>query len=343
MTSEPGAWQWRPDGVAPGNGMLWMLAAFVAFAAHAGAAWWLTRETPQEVAVAGAAELVIDVALLGSAPADQVSAGDVLQPVNAQETDPIEPVPESTPAVTAPVAQSIQPADEARKPVESRPLPPAPAQEQPPIDAPQPSRVQLASMPPVEPVGPIEPTAASVEEVKPIEPEETVALPETSLLPTRRPEPKVAETKRQPDKPEQVTERRPVRQRAGNSGRNEADVRKGQADGTDNAARASRKPGSGRDMGNAAVSNYPGKVATKLRRALRYPAKARRERLRGEVHVAFTVAGGGGVSGIRVVRSSGSDVLDGAALDAVRRAAPFPPIPDGRPSWSFTVPLAFTR
>jgi periplasmic protein TonB len=93
------------------------------------------------------------------------------------------------------------------------------------------------------------------------------------------------------------------------------------------------------------VSNYPGQVVTRLRRALRYPAAARRDRLTGEVHVSFTVAAGGGVSGISVVRSSGSPVLDQAAIETVQRAAPFPQIPQaaGRSSWPFSVPLAFTR
>jgi protein TonB len=45
------------------------------------------------------------------------------------------------------------------------------------------------------------------------------------------------------------------------------------------------------------------------------------------------------------VASSGSPVLDKAAVETVRRAAPFPVIPEGagRSSWPFTVPLAFTR
>jgi protein TonB len=61
--------------------------------------------------------------------------------------------------------------------------------------------------------------------------------------------------------------------------------------------------------------------------------------------VAFTVSASGGVTAVRLAGSSGSAVLDKAALDAVRRAAPFPPIPEdaGRSSWSFTVPLVFAQ
>ena len=55
----------------------------------------------------------------------------------------------------------------------------------------------------------------------------------------------------------------------------------------------------------------------------------------------IVVDAGGGVGGIRVIRSSGSPELDQAALAVVRRAAPFPPIPPqaGRSSWAFTLPL----
>ena len=58
-----------------------------------------------------------------------------------------------------------------------------------------------------------------------------------------------------------------------------------------------------------------------------------------------TAPAGGGVGGVRIVRSSGSPVLDKAALETVRRAAPFPAIPEsaGRSNWPFTVPLAFAR
>ena len=100
------------------------------------------------------------------------------------------------------------------------------------------------------------------------------------------------------------------------------------------------KKASGKDR--AAVTNYPGKVAGKLRRSWRFPRSLRGKASRGEVLVSFTVAANGSASGVRVARSSGSSDLDRAAMDAVRRAAPFPPIPSaaGRRSWAFTVPLA---
>ena len=94
---------------------------------------------------------------------------------------------------------------------------------------------------------------------------------------------------------------------------------------------------------SAAIDKYPGQILAQLRRALRYPAAA--GRVTGEVLVDFTVSANGTASAIRISRSSGHTALDQAALDTVRRAAPFPAIPAGanRASWPFTVPLAFKR
>lgn len=75
-----------------------------------------------------------------------------------------------------------------------------------------------------------------------------------------------------------------------------------------------------------------------------YPRLARRLGHEGRVVVAFTIEADGRLAGVRVVESSGSELLDEAALEAVREAAPFPPFPSGisRKQWSFTLPLSFT-
>lgn len=75
-----------------------------------------------------------------------------------------------------------------------------------------------------------------------------------------------------------------------------------------------------------------------------YPRMARRLGLDGRVVVAFTVEADGRLAGVRVVESSGSELLDEAALEAVRKAAPFPSFPAGieRRRWDFTLPLSFS-
>src|SRR5690606_35410167 len=156
--------------------------------------------------------------------------------------------------------------------------------------------------------------------------EQEVAALVNAPLPTPRPDYKPAAMPRT-EKPEPTRERRrteeperkqaeKARPRAGNSGRNQSDARRGTAEGSTSGKAASRGQNGGQTRaGNAAISNYPGKVASRLRRSLRYPPQARRDRLRGEVHVSFTVNRSGGVASVRVARSSGSPVLDKAALE----------------------------
>lgn len=131
--------------------------------------------------------------------------------------------------------------------------------------------------------------------------------------------------------------------KSGSGGQNETDSRRGQADGREDGDNRQASRGGSRNgkTGNAAVSNYPGKVRAKLSRA----ARKLRAKGRGEVLVAFAVGTGGNVKSVRIARSSGVASVDEAALSAVRKAAPFPPIPDdaGRSSWEFSVPLAFAR
>lgn len=62
---------------------------------------------------------------------------------------------------------------------------------------------------------------------------------------------------------------------------------------------------------------------------LNYPEEARRRGLHGELELTVTLGRDGSVKAIDVNRSSGEPVLDKAAMQIVRLAAPFPPIPAG--------------
>ncbi len=54
---------------------------------------------------------------------------------------------------------------------------------------------------------------------------------------------------------------------------------------------------------------------------------ARRGRVEGTAVVRFVLVRSGAVQEVSVARSSGSGLLDGAALRAVRSAGGFPPLP----------------
>ena len=84
-------------------------------------------------------------------------------------------------------------------------------------------------------------------------------------------------------------------------------------------------------------------IAVHLDRFKRYPQSARSQAVAGTVLVEFTIGRNGQINVATVVQSSGSRVLDDAALDMLIRAAPLPPAPpeiSGR-SFTLTVPIIF--
>ena len=97
--------------------------------------------------------------------------------------------------------------------------------------------------------------------------------------------------------------------------------------------------------GNAETSNYMGKVRSRVARKKRYPSAARRRGETGTAVIRFVVAKSGAMSGLQLVRSSGSKTLDEAALKMAQKAAPFPAIPasTGKSSIRFTLPISFAR
>lgn len=288
----------------------WTAAVAISCGLHAGAAGFIGLRAPQvEIAGGGTTE----IAIAGNAFADQLSSGETI--------DEVAPVIDETPAMVEPETVTEIAPEPTATPVESEAV-----------------EVAVAETP--------------VETVEPAEQAEIAVAAADAPLPTPRPDyvpPRktVQENKPQPRETRKAETRQKKQRTSGSRGQDRQDAQRGSASGRQNAGEAAkgRQTARASQSGNARTSNYPGKIVSKLRRSLRYPSAAKRERLRGEAHVRFTVAQNGAVSGVRVVRSSGSPVLDKAAIETVHRAAPFPSIPAdaGRSSWGFTVPLAFKR
>lgn len=312
-----------------------LTAAALSLAVHvAGAAIFIPPAEPMAIAGGSATSQLI----IGTAFDDSLMAGDageILEPVDASQDDQIL---EAASVETEPVETAnadMQVTEPALQPVTSERLP---TSENTPD--------QLEAVPAIEALAAQSEDPVSlpeVSEIKPVaEPEPEPVRPGNVPVPAARPEPPKASSEqakpRKPKATEPTAKRPPSKPKnAGDGGKQRVTASKS-ASGTATAKRNTA-------AGNAAVSNYPGKVASKLRRSLRYPREAKRERIRGDVVVSFTVTANGGVSNIRIARSSGFQILDDAARDAVRRAAPFPPIPAnaGRSRWPFSVPLGFTR
>lgn len=88
------------------------------------------------------------------------------------------------------------------------------------------------------------------------------------------------------------------------------------------------------------LKDYARKLLAKIDSKKDYPMDCRRSGTEGVVSVQFTVSKSGSVSGVSVAKSSGSRSLDNAATDAVRNAAPFPPLPEELNRNEFTLRLS---
>jgi protein TonB len=214
---------------------------------------------------------------------------------------------------------------------------------------------------PAEPPAPVTPETITAEMMPTERPEPPETKPEPKAA--EKSEPKKPETRKaEPRKIEQKTAEKPARpketrtakadektqtrtEKGGSGGKNSKNANKGAANGERDGTGLNKGKGGRSGSGNAAVSNYPGKVAAKLRRAARGISRSTVRKAKNDVQVGFTVSAGGSVSGVRITRSSGSPELDQMALAVVRRAAPFPPIPDGagRSTWAFAMPLGIAR
>ncbi|GHV77433.1 hypothetical protein AGMMS49942_22540 [Spirochaetia bacterium] len=68
-------------------------------------------------------------------------------------------------------------------------------------------------------------------------------------------------------------------------------------------------------------------IMSSIQRKLLYPLPARRTGIQGTAEISFTVHEDGQVSDVRISKSSGSEILDAAALESIYAASPFRPPP----------------
>jgi len=79
-----------------------------------------------------------------------------------------------------------------------------------------------------------------------------------------------------------------------------------------------------------------------LEKYRRYPAAARARGAQGVAFVRFRMNRAGTVLAVEIARSSGSTMLDRAAIETIRRAQPLPPIPEDKPDeLDLAVPVEF--
>ncbi|MFC1835493.1 energy transducer TonB [Thermodesulfobacteriota bacterium] len=187
--------------------------------------------------------------------------------------------------------------------------------------APTPSAVDAAasaeSQPNDEPTAPEEPP----EEEPPVEEE-----PETEPVPDQEdPSPPVLATKTEEPKADFVDSDQPTKE---DKEETDEDTQEETPDSTASMAQiASRqsvfKASRGKDL-----ADLKARVIAAIKKASYYPRKSARRKERGEVIVSFRLWKDGRVDGIEIRRSSGSEILDEAAVKTMRKAAKdFPKLP----------------
>ena len=298
----------------------------------AGFAW---PEAEDAAAPAAVTVTIVPMATIASNATEIVESDSTVSSVSAgSAVTTVAPLPSET---LAPIAEPVQPikaeptpAAEPHgvEPVESQPVATLEVAELA-STAPSPMAVApLAVATPVSPSPPIEAAPpAAIPTLEPVATEELTTAPVPRTLSFERPtRPIVQAPQPRPGQPKP-----PAPHTAGNNGNSDADS-------VAAAASAAPQQASNGSGGEAEVARYPSQIIGQLRRALR-----RAGGQPGEVLVRFTVLASGQLAGVSVARSSGNGAVDEAGLAAVRRAAPFPPIPPaaGRADWTFDVPLAF--
>ena len=316
--------------------------------AHAGIAALLltvglTVEMPQ---VEG--ETAVAVTIIGNGEFNEMASGDAEGPAQA------EPTPQTLPA--GPDATEPEPDLPPFEPFRTQPLF-APELARPALAvlaSPTPAKTSIAEQPDRPKPAEAKPTASPAPEA-PIA--KVKAAPEPKLRSENKPKP-VAKVEKKSEKTEAVQKKKqaatpakvPAKstakskqtEKSGKSniksankqGTGKTDARKGTADGADKGTASAKSTGkSAGKTGNASASNYPGLVQRKIARTRKKSGSGK-----GNVVISFSITASGGLGSVSVARSSGTPAVDAAALDHVRRSAPFPAPPAGAQT-RFQIPV----
>jgi periplasmic protein TonB len=366
----------RPAPYWPGRerpGLIVVLL-FLSLLVHGGL-YALFNRPPEPMATIGLEAITVEIVLGADTPAGlAATAGESEMqrgPLSDSDSKPTDTeAPRAEHANPAETAQSAPPETSETRPEQELP-PSEPEQELAALPVEQaPSEAAVA---PQEPPAPPEPAALAKPttvapppqpepkpvqhreqrpkpEPKPVQHREQRPKPEPKPVQHReqrpKPEPKPVQHREQTPKPERDVKPRPERDVRARTASREPDATGPRANAptgpranapTGPRANAPGGVGLGRSQNDA---NYPGLVFAHLARYKRFPPEAHSRGDRGSATVGFTLDGGGRVTRVSLVRSSGFSSLDQEATAMVRRASPFPAPPGGRPT-AFTAPVSF--
>ena len=188
---------------------------------------------------------------------------------------------------------------------------------------------------------PPEPTEPEPDMGEAVEVETSPQAPQASLRPPQMPSDekrRVAQARAKPapkPKPKTVPQAAPATTATKSQAKSQPTQKKGSAPqaakkgaSSGSAAGTAARTGGGGNKaqsGNAAMSNYGGKVLSRVQR--RMPNNVRGK---GLAKVSLSIGANGRLISAFLVQSSGNARIDKAALQAVKRASPFPKPPNGQ-------------
>ncbi len=252
-----------------------------------------------------------------------------------------EPPPVEAQPVTEPVQETPPPPTPEAQPQPVQETPPQPAQDPTQrVETPEPSEAQAMVAPPAVENPPPAPPQLATTPPRPVTPpvvqreqprEPVVRRQATRPPPTRREAPTDASRTR----PTRQVAATPSPERPARAARQAesraASAPRGEGIGQQNRQAASGNAASG-GSNAAAVASYRQRAIAHVARFKVFPQAAQDRGQRGSVGFTFTVTRGGQVTSVAVTGSSGVPMLDQATLAMVRRAVPFPPMPEGGPA-----------
>jgi protein TonB len=285
---------------------------------HGGALAFFLYGMPHSVSPPAAPEIIpLEMAAIPVAPhtesADSAPAMEKAEAVAPQAT--------SIPPAPPPLAMVVPEAA-----TTAAPPPPAPVTAAPPLEAVTPPPVEMA--PPTETLQAVEPEAQ-----RPPEPD---AVPlEAVDIPPPPPAPPPPPVQARPPAPPAPAPPRPAPRReqvhpAPNAAPVETQAQATQAPPATTTAAPPPGAPSASSSSRAATAppvDYINLVYGAIKRATRYPQRARLRRIEGAAVLLVTMQRNGTVTGWRMARSSGNADLDEAAGEAVERASPLPAPP----------------
>jgi TonB family protein len=81
------------------------------------------------------------------------------------------------------------------------------------------------------------------------------------------------------------------------------------------------------DTADKRYVSYTSVIKKRLAACWGYPREAKEKSMEGKSHAIFSLSKDGHLIGVEVTGTSGYEILDQEGLDAIKRAAPFPPFP----------------